>query len=491
MTFTASSDPITENKTNGGDVVQRWRYVPPPGEKSSCSFGTNLVVLGVHVACSCSAARDRLDQSLSASRGSHQLWHLVCLCVGFSASNPPLRPFLWSHSPLSQRQGGMRPRCGHHGCIKQPSYGVDGSNRKEFCPEHKRDGMVDLKHKRCGHHGCGKRPSYGADGSNKVEFCFEHKRDGMVDLKSKKCMHHGCTKRPSYGADGSKKVEFCSEHKRDGMVDLKSKKCMHHGCTKQPSYGADGSNKKEFCSEHKRDGMVDLKNRKRKRCGHHGCNKLPSYGVDGSNSVEFCSGHKRGAMVDLRSKRCLHQGCNKWPSYGVDGSKKVEFCSEHKRGGMVDLIHKRCLHHGCSKHPSFGADGSNKREFCCEHKRDGMVHMSRNSPSVDASQGNEQGRRHGGGSAADDGGTECPAGADRSFHPIPSTSAETPSASSSVGNKRSRLVRTSLPPGSTAVKPGGYGGVDATELRSFSEPENAAVKQEAEAFSVGRRGGWW
>ncbi len=140
----------------------------------------------------------------------------------------------------------MPSTCSYDSCTKQPSFGVDGSNKSEFCCEHKRDGMVDLKTKRCLHHGCSTQPSFGVDGSKKKEFCSEHKRDGMVDLKNKRCLHHGCSKQPSFGMEGSKKMEFCCEHKRDGMVDLKSKRCGHHGCSKWPSYGVEGSNKRQF-----------------------------------------------------------------------------------------------------------------------------------------------------------------------------------------------------------------------------------------------------
>jgi len=48
--------------------------------------------------------------------------------------------------------------CGNHSCSKHPSYGVDGCNRREFCSEHRTDGMVDLKSKRCAHHDCNKLP---------------------------------------------------------------------------------------------------------------------------------------------------------------------------------------------------------------------------------------------------------------------------------------------------------------------------------------------
>ncbi|CAN0259475.1 unnamed protein product [Ectocarpus fasciculatus] len=46
--------------------------------------------------------------------------------------------------------------------------------------------MVDLVHRRCGHPGCMKQPSYGKAGTQKREFCCLHAKPGMVNVK-KKC----------------------------------------------------------------------------------------------------------------------------------------------------------------------------------------------------------------------------------------------------------------------------------------------------------------
>ena len=52
--------------------------------------------------------------------------------------------------------------------------------------------------------GCSKLASFGMDGSCKREFFFDHKRDGMMNVVSKGCLHAGYSKRPSYGiAKGS------------------------------------------------------------------------------------------------------------------------------------------------------------------------------------------------------------------------------------------------------------------------------------------------
>ncbi len=69
---------------------------------------------------------------------------------------------------------------------------------------------------RCGHSGCTKAPSFGVDNSKKVGFCS---RDGM-DLKNKREVRSPWLQKKaagsSFGVDGSNKEEFCSERKRDG-----------------------------------------------------------------------------------------------------------------------------------------------------------------------------------------------------------------------------------------------------------------------------------
>jgi len=246
-------------------------------------------------------------------------------------------------------------RCNHDGCTKDPGFGVEGTGTREFCSEHKGEGMVDLriKNSKCSHHGCTKRASFGVE---KAEFCSEHKGGGMVNTR--KCNHHGCTKRSYYGVEGTRKVEFCSNHKGGGMVNLWYGICKHRGCTKRPCFGLEGTRKVEFCSEHKGEGMVDLVSRK---CRHHGCTKYPRsrFGTRCSEHKMVDSAHKRGG------KTCNHDGCT-ISSFGVEGSTKREFCSEHKGEGprsrfgtrrcsehkMVDSAHERggkktCNHDWC------------------------------------------------------------------------------------------------------------------------------------------------
>ncbi|CAN0002452.1 unnamed protein product [Ectocarpus fasciculatus] len=67
------------------------------------------------------------------------------------------------------RRHGQKQLCKEHGYTKQPSFGKDGSSKREFCSQYAKQGMVNLVHRRCGHLGCMKQPSYDQSGSKKRE----------------------------------------------------------------------------------------------------------------------------------------------------------------------------------------------------------------------------------------------------------------------------------------------------------------------------------
>lgn len=78
----------------------------------------------------------------------------------------------------------------------------------------------DVINKRCGQQGCVKAPSYDVDGSKKAEFCIVHRKQGReVNVVSKKCGRQCFTKLRSFGIDGSHRTESCVHHKRGGMMD--------------------------------------------------------------------------------------------------------------------------------------------------------------------------------------------------------------------------------------------------------------------------------
>lgn len=119
----------------------------------------------------------------------------------------------------------------------EPYFGVVG-HRPESCKQHSQLGMANLQGKKCCHHGCSKHPSYGVAGSNNREFCLEHRgrrRRSTYVIGKKRCAESDCTRGPSYGVDGSGKAEFCRKHAREEMVSRDCKRCGVKGCTRRGS----------------------------------------------------------------------------------------------------------------------------------------------------------------------------------------------------------------------------------------------------------------
>ncbi|CAN0013951.1 unnamed protein product [Ectocarpus sp. 4 AP-2014] len=51
--------------------------------------------------------------------------------------------------------------------------------------QHAKESMLffSVVHKRCGHPGCMKQPSYGHAGNRKAEFWSPHAKEGMMDVR--------------------------------------------------------------------------------------------------------------------------------------------------------------------------------------------------------------------------------------------------------------------------------------------------------------------
>lgn len=113
-------------------------------------------------------------------------------------------------------------RCGHLGCSKRPTYGIEdsaGGRRAQFCAPHAKPGMVNVSRRRCAHVGCMRHPSFAIKGNKSLLFCLQHSTDEMVDIHNiRRCGHEGCVKHPTYGVPGTRKAEFCAPHALDGMV---------------------------------------------------------------------------------------------------------------------------------------------------------------------------------------------------------------------------------------------------------------------------------
>jgi hypothetical protein len=124
----------------------------------------------------------------------------------------------------------MPRKCNHPDCKTHPTYNNPGETKALYCAEHRKPGMVDVKHKTCNHPDCKKHPTYNNLGETKALYCAEHRKSGMVDVTHKICNHSDCKTRPTYNNPGETKALYCVEHRKPGMVDVKHKTCKIHMC---------------------------------------------------------------------------------------------------------------------------------------------------------------------------------------------------------------------------------------------------------------------
>lgn len=99
-------------------------------------------------------------------------------------------------------------------CATRPSCGVEGRNVL-YCSQHAMS-QVDIHTKICEHDGSTKNPSYVSKVS---EFCAQHVKVGIINVRAKRCIHEGrCTRCPSFSVEGGKTANFCRQHAKNGMM---------------------------------------------------------------------------------------------------------------------------------------------------------------------------------------------------------------------------------------------------------------------------------
>ena len=283
-------------------------------------------------------------------------------------------------------------------CGKSASFNVEGK-KAEYCRDHKKENMVDVKHKKCIHIDdetriqCDKNPSFNYEGK-KAEYCNDHKKENMVDVKHKKCIHIDdetriqCDKNPSFNYEG-KKAEYCNDHKKENMVDVVHRKCIHidenrNKCDKIPYYNKEGENPK-FCAKHKEENMIDVRSKKCIHIDENGnrCDKIPCFNYEGKINPIYCNKHKEENMINICYKKCIYIDkngikCINNAYYNIKNDIAL-YCNKHKIKDMINVSIKKCIHiyengNKCDKIPSFNYEGETKL-YCDEHKKEGMVNV--------------------------------------------------------------------------------------------------------------------
>lgn len=244
--------------------------------------------------------------------------------------------------------------------LKDASYGYKNGTR-DYCKDHKKDDMINLKGYICKSETCTSRAAYGfpknskEKDAGKVLYCGKDtcKKPGMINLLNKTCVA-GCGKQPTFNYPGEKKGLYCVEDKLPGMVDVKKRTCKK--CSTCASYGYKGG-EKEYCATHKKDKMVDLT---KKKC-ENGCGTIANWNYHGETSGKYCYVCKKEGMINLAKKICKHPGCPLSASYGTLNDRK-QYCTRHKEDNMINFSIKKCKI--CNKKdPSYGGkDG--KKEYC-------------------------------------------------------------------------------------------------------------------------------
>ena len=185
--------------------------------------------------------------------------------------------------------------------------------------------------------GCIINPCYNFKGE-RPQYCNEHKKDGMVNVKDKRCIIPDCRKGRLYGRPNEYAI-YCKKHAIEGTYNKRSKRCIGPGCITIPAYAEEGK-PPIYCNEHKKEGMINVI---RTVCNHLDCDKTALYNKKGERPL-YCSQHSDNDMIDVIHKKCLKCGITAY--FGLPNGKPL-YCSNHKIDGMIDTRLKKCKTHLC------------------------------------------------------------------------------------------------------------------------------------------------
>jgi hypothetical protein len=121
--------------------------------------------------------------------------------------------------------------CNHEKCISSASFNFTEEKIPRWCSIHKKENMINLKHKKCLFKGCSKTTTYGIPGKDKVPiWCLEHAdKSIMKNIKHKRCIIENCGLIPSYNFPNEVSGIYCKTHRLPGTEDVDHK---HYECKK-------------------------------------------------------------------------------------------------------------------------------------------------------------------------------------------------------------------------------------------------------------------
>jgi hypothetical protein len=247
--------------------------------------------------------------------------------------------------------------CQEGNCKSRPNFNYKGETRKIYCFEHKKENMVDIKHKICTFENCKTRASCNYENETTPIYCATHKEKNMVALNTIFCNFENCKTRPTYNYENETNPIYCSKHKENNMVNVKSSTCCELNCKKSQIYNYENEKKPLYCFKHKKNDMVNVVG---KRCEFPFCKIRAAFNYIDKNMGIFCATHKKNDMIDVKSKKCIYEDCSRQPSFNYINQSAI-YCSFHKKNDMVDVNNKKCKANLC-----LGTSGNPKyKGYCC------------------------------------------------------------------------------------------------------------------------------
>jgi hypothetical protein len=119
-------------------------------------------------------------------------------------------------------------KCNESSCNILASYNFIGETQYLYCSKHKKENMIDIKHRLCNELGCTKIPAFNFKGQKHAIYCLKHKKDNMINVKHKRCIQDGCNIIPTFNFINEKYGLYCIQHKKENMFDVIHHKCMHN-----------------------------------------------------------------------------------------------------------------------------------------------------------------------------------------------------------------------------------------------------------------------
>jgi hypothetical protein len=163
--------------------------------------------------------------------------------------------------------------CIQDDCKNIAHYNYPDEEIPNYCEIHKTIEMCLFYKRKCHfldneYTQCNTEASFGI---NKPIYCSKHKKEEMIDVKHKICIEENCSKRASFNYENEESGLYCSSHKKDNMIDFSHRRCKEDNCNKLATYNYDDKKTADYCSTHKKENMTDIFN-KHKICKTELCN---------------------------------------------------------------------------------------------------------------------------------------------------------------------------------------------------------------------------